>query len=50
MQPLAKALKAAKIAQRPWQLQRFFLQYRQTLHSSTGLPPAELLFNRTLQS
>ena len=51
MQPLAKALKTAKIVQRPWQqeLHRFLLQYRQTPHCSTGVPPAELLFNRTVQ-
>ena len=51
MQPLAKALKTAKIAHRPWQqeLQRFLLQYRTTPHCSTGVPPAELLFNRTVQ-
>ena len=51
MQPLAKALKTAKIAHRPWQqeLQRFLLQYRTTPHCSTGVPPAELLFNITVQ-
>jgi transposase InsO family protein len=51
MQPLAKALKTAKIAQRPWQqeLQRFLLQYRQTPHCSTRVPPAKLLFNRTVR-
>ena len=51
MQLLAKALKTAKIAHRPWQqeLQRFLLQYRTTPHCSTGVPPAELLFNRTVQ-
>ena len=51
MQPLAKALKTAKIDQRPWkqELQRFLLQYRTTPHCSTGVPPAELLFNRTVQ-
>ncbi|CAB4021605.1 Transposon Tf2-9 poly, partial [Paramuricea clavata] len=49
MQPLGKTLKAAKIEGRPWQqeLNRFLLQYRTTPHSTTGVPPAELLFNRT---
>ena len=52
MQPLAKALKTAKIDQHPWkkELQRFLLQYRTTPHCLTGVPPAELLFNRTVQA
>ena len=51
MKLLAKALKTAKITQRPWkqELQRFLLQCRTTPHCSTGVPPAELLFNRTVQ-
>ena len=51
MKPLAKVLKTAKITQRPWkqELQRFLLQCRTTPHCSTGVPPAELLFNRTVQ-
>ena len=51
MQPLGKALKTAKIDNRPWQqeLSRFLLQYRTTPHCSTGVSPAELLFNRTVQ-
>jgi len=51
MQPLAKVLKTAKITQRSWkqELQRFLLQFRTTPHCSTGEPPAELLFNRTVQ-
>ena len=51
MQPLGKTLKAAKIEGRPWQqeLNRFLLQYRTTPHSTTGVPPAELLFNRTVK-
>ena len=51
MQPLGKALKTAKIEGRPWkqELNRFLLQYRTTPHTTTGFPPAELLFNRTVQ-
>lgn len=51
MQPLGQSLKAAKIEGRPWQqeLNRFLLQYRTTLHITTGVPPAELLFNRTVR-
>ena len=51
MQPLGKALKTAKLDGRPWrqELQRFLLYYRTTPHSTTGVPPAELLFNRTVR-
>lgn len=51
MQPLGKALKTAVIEGRPWQqeLNRFLLQYRTTPHVSTNVPPAELLFNRTVR-
>ena len=51
MQPLGKALKTAKLDGRPWrqELQRFLLCYRTTPHSTTGVPPAELLFNRTIR-
>ena len=51
MQPLGEALKTAKIEGRPWkqELNRFLLQYKTTPHTTTGVPPAELLFNRTVQ-
>ena len=51
MQPLGKTLRTAKAENRPWQqeLHRFLLQYRTTPHSTTGVPPAELLFNRTVK-
>ena len=51
MQPLGKALKTARIESRPWKqdLNRFLLQHRTTPRCATGVPPAELLFNRTVQ-
>ena len=51
MQPLGKTLRTAKVENRPWQqeLNRLLLQYRTTPHSTTGVPPAELLFNRTVK-
>ena len=51
MQPLAKALMAAIVEGQKWQqeLCRFLLQYRTTPHSTTKVPPSELLFNRTVR-
>ena len=51
MQPLGKALKTATIKGRPWrqELSRFLFTYRNTPHSTTEVPPAELLFNRTVK-
>ena len=51
MQPLGEALKTAKLDGRPWrqELQRFLLHYRTTPHRTTGVPPAELLFSRTVR-
>ena len=51
MQPLGKGLKTAKLDGRPGrqELQRFLLYYRTTPHSTTGVPPAELLFNWTIR-
>ena len=51
MQPLCKALKTAHIENRPWQqeLSSFLLLYRTTPHTSTNVPPAALLFNRTVR-
>ena len=51
MRPLGKALKTAKIEGRPWkqELNRFLLQYRTTPHATTGVPSAELIFNRKVQ-
>ena len=51
MQPLGKALKTARVENRPWQqeLNRFLLRYRTAPYSSTQVPPAELLFNRKVK-
>ncbi len=51
MQPLGKALKTAHMENRLWQqeLSRFLLLYRTTPHTSTNVPPAELLFNRAVR-
>ena len=51
MQPLAKALTTAVVEGKKWQqeLCRFLLQYRTTPHSTTKVPPSELLFNRTVR-
>ena len=51
MQGLRKVLQTAKIQNRPWrqEFSRFLLQYRTTPHSSTGVPPSELLFNRKIR-
>lgn len=51
MQPLSKALITATTEGKKWQqeLNRFLLQYRSTPHTATKVPPAELLFNRTIR-
>ncbi|XP_028417604.1 uncharacterized protein K02A2.6-like [Dendronephthya gigantea] len=51
MQPLGKALRTAKAEGRPWrqELNRFLLQYRTTPHSTTKVPPSELIFNRVVK-
>ena len=51
LQPLGKALKTAKLDGRPLrqELQRLLLYYRTKPHSTTGVSPAELLFNRTIR-
>ena len=51
MQPLGKAVKTAHIEGRAWQqeLCRFLLQYRTTPHTTTQVPPSELLFNRVIR-
>ena len=51
MQPLTKLLQTVRIENRPWKQEsnRFLLQYRTTPHSITNVPPAELLFNRSIR-
>ena len=49
--PLEKAIRAAWIEKRPWQqeLSKFLLNNRATPHSTTKVPPAELLYNRKIK-
>ena len=49
--PLEKAIRTAHIERRPWQqeLAKFLLNYRSSPHSTTKVPPAELLFNRPIR-
>jgi hypothetical protein len=51
MKPLGKYIRSAHLQKRPWQqeLSKFLLTYRQTPHSTTKVPPAQLLFNRNIQ-
>ena len=51
MQPLGRAIQTAQAEGRVWQqeLSRFLLQYRSTPHCTTKVPPAELLFNRSIR-
>lgn len=52
MKPITKAIRSAQAEKRDWRkdLYRFLLNYRATPHSSTGISPAELLFNRKLST
>ena len=51
MKPLGKAIKTAHLENRPWQqeLSKFLLNYRSTPHSTTKIPPAQLLYNRQIR-
>ena len=51
MKPLGKAIRTAQAENRNWvqELSRFLLSYRTTQHSSTNIPPAQLLFNRPVR-
>ena len=51
MESLGKAIQTAHVKNKVWQqeLHRFLLQYRPKPHSTTQVPPAELLFNRTVR-
>ena len=50
MKPLTKAVRCAQVEGRDWRkvLCRFLLNYRATPHRTTGVAPAELLFNRRI--
>ena len=52
MKPLTKAVHAAHAAGRDWKkdLYRFLLNYRATPHTTTGIAPAQLLFNRKIKT
>jgi len=51
MKPLGKFIQTATVENKPWKqaLQRFLLTYCTTPHSSTKVPPCELLFNRKVK-
>ena len=51
MQPLSKIIKAAYIERTDWEksVHQFLYSYRNTPHSVTQLPPAELMFSRKLR-
>ena len=50
MKPLTKAAQSSHAEGRDWRkdLFRFLLNYRATPHSTTGMAPARLLFNRNI--
>ena len=52
MKPLTKAIRSAHVEGKTWRkhLYKFLLNYRMTLHSTTGFAPAELLFNRKFET
>ena len=52
MKPLTKAIRSAHAEGKRWtkHLYRFLLNYRTTPHSTTGFPPAQLLFNRKVNN
>ena len=52
MKPLTKTIRVARTEQKNWkkELYTFLLNYRATPHSTTGYPPAELLFNRSIRT
>ncbi len=52
MKPLLKSILIARTEGRKWkkELYTFLLNYRATPHSTTKVPPAELLFNRPIRT
>jgi transposase InsO family protein len=51
MKTIKKTIKAAKIENKCWkqEMYRFLRNYRATPHCTTGLPPATVLFNRSMK-
>jgi len=45
MKPLTKAVRCAQVEEIGGKFYRFLLNYRATSHTTTGVTPAELLFN-----
>ena len=52
MKPLMKAIRSANVEGNQWKkyLYQFLLNYRATPHTTTGFAPADLLFNRKIQT
>ena len=52
MKPLSKAVRSTRLEERDWRhtLYPFLLNYHRTPHSTTGVSPAELLYNRPLRN
>lgn len=51
MIPMMKVIQSAYVEQRDWEncLHEFLLAYRTTPHSSTNIPPADLMFKRKIR-
>ena len=52
MKTPTKAIRSANVEGKLWKknLYQFFLNYRTTPHTTTGFPPAELLFNKKIRN
>ncbi|GFN94668.1 transposon ty3-g Gag-Pol polyprotein [Plakobranchus ocellatus] len=52
MRTIKKTIKAAQVEHKNWKQEmfKFLLAYRTTKHSSTGLAPANVLFNRVVKN
>ena len=51
MKPMMKVIQSAYIEQNNWEnaLQEFLFSYRVTPHSSTQIPPADLMYSRRIR-
>ena len=51
MEPIGKVIRTALLEKHKWKqaLNQFLLNYRTTPHSTTKIPPAQLLFNRVVK-